>query len=143
MANLTFDKHVSGFLNFTYQDAIGKNLITNLRRHVPGVAKVKGNAGVLVRVAELFNVNLVANWVGKRQVPLTDPYGPVDGYVLANLVFTTEKFFDRRVYASINIHNLFNTRFLDPGFRSADGLLYSTVLEQPGINGLFKIGVHL
>jgi outer membrane cobalamin receptor len=143
MANLTFDKHVSGFLNFTYQDAIGKNLITNIRRHVPGVAKVKGNAGVLVRVAELFNVNLVANWVGKRQVPLTDPYGPVDGYVLANLVFSTEKFFDRRVYASINIHNLFNTRFLDPGFRSADGLLYSTVLEQPGINGLFKIGVHL
>ena len=143
MANLTFDNHVSGFINFTYQDAIGKNLITNIRRHVPGVAKVKGNAGVLIRVAELFNVNLVANWVGKRQVPLTDPYGPVDGYVLANLVFSTEKFFDRRVYASINIHNLFNTSFLDPGFRSADGLLYSTVLEQPGINGLFKIGVHL
>jgi outer membrane receptor protein involved in Fe transport len=143
MVNLSFDNNFSGFLNFTYQDAIGKNLITQLRRHVPGVAKVKGNAGVTLHVTDLFNVNLIGNWVGKRQVPLTDPYGPVDGYFLANLTFSTERFFDRRVNASINIRNLFNTSFLDPGFRSADGILYSTVLEQPGINGLFKIGVHL
>jgi iron complex outermembrane receptor protein len=143
MLNLSFDNNLSGFLNFTYQDAIGKNLITQLRRHVPGVAKVKGNAGVTLHVPDLFSVNLIGNWVGKRQVPLTDPYGPVDGYFLANLTFSTERFFDRRVNASINIRNLFNTSFLDPGFRSADGILYSTVLEQPGINGLFKIGVHL
>ena len=29
----------------------------------------------------------------------------------------------------------------DTGFRTGDGLVYSTVLEQPGINGLFKVGV--
>ena len=74
---------------------------------------------------------------------MTDPYGPVDGYILTNLVISTEKLFDKRVSASINIRNLFNVNYLDPGFRSADGFIYSTVLEQPGINGLFKIGVNL
>jgi hypothetical protein len=38
---------------------------------------------------------------------------------------------------------VFDAKWLDPGFRTADGLLFSTVLEQPGINGLFKIGIKL
>src|SRR5258705_6459771 len=106
-------------MNFTYQDAIGKNLVTNLVRHVPDVAKAKGNAGITLHLADLFTVNLIGNLVGKRQVPRTDPYGPVDGYFLTNLVISTEKLFDKRLNASINIRNLFNTSYLDPGFRSA------------------------
>lgn len=143
MANASFSTKCSGFLNFTYQDAIGKNLITHLERHVPGIAKVKGNGGVSLHVADLFSVNVIGNWVGKRQVPITDPYGPVKGYFLTNLVFSTEKLFNNRVDASISIRNVFGVNYLDPGFRSADGFLYSTVLEQPGVNGLFKVGVHL
>ena len=87
--------------------------------------------------------DLIENWVGKREVPSTDPYGPVKGYFLTNLTLTTQKLFDKRINASISIRNLFGTNYLDPGIRSADGYIYSTVLEQPGINGLFKIGVNL
>ena len=136
-------KSISGFLNFTYQDSKGENLITHNKRNVPGIAKIKGNAGITMHIDDLFTVSLSGNWVGTREVPGTDPYGPVDGYFLTNLVVSTAKLFNTGVTASFNIHNLFNAKWLDPGFRTADGFLYSTVLEQPGINGLFKIGINL
>jgi outer membrane receptor protein involved in Fe transport len=88
-------------------------------------------------------VTLSGNWVGQRPVPRTDPYGPVKGYFLTNCAITTKKLFKDRITASVNVHNLFNVKWLDPGFRTADGFLYSTVLEQPGTNGLFKIGISL
>jgi len=139
----SFTRSVSGFFNFTYQDSKGKNLITGNSRGVPGVAKVKANAGIDLKVKDLFTLDLTGNWVGKRQVPSTDPYGPVDGYFLANCALSTERFFSNRISVSLAVRNLFNAKYLDPGFRSADGMIYSTVLEQPRINGLFKICLHL
>jgi len=139
--NLSLSTNVLGFLNFTFQDATGKNLVSHVSGDVPGVARVKGNAGLTLHVSELFNVTVSENWVGQRQSPRTDPYGPVKGYALTNCAVSTTKLFNNRISAAFEVHNLFNTKWLDPGFRTADGLLYSTVLEQPGINGLFKVGV--
>ena len=134
---------ISGFLNFTYQDAQGKNYITNYSGNIPAVARIKGNAGVTMHVDNLFVVDLIGNYVGKRYSPRTDPYGPVAGYFLMNCVISTGKLFNKGITASLNVRNIFNTKWLDPGFRTADGFLYSTVLEQPGINGQFKIGISL
>ncbi|MCP9750079.1 TonB-dependent siderophore receptor [Ferruginibacter sp. HRS2-29] len=130
------------FVNLTYQDARGKNLLTGLSRQSSGVARIKGNAGITVTVGELFDITLIGNWIGKRNVPRTDPYGPVDGYFLANCVLSTKELFNKGITASINVRNIFNSTWHDPGFRTADGYLYSTVLEQPGINGMFKIGIR-
>jgi outer membrane receptor protein involved in Fe transport len=94
-------------------------------------------------VKELFTVAITNNWVGKRQVQGTNPYGPVDGYFLTNCTLNTERVFKNRISAGITVRNLFNVKYLDPGFRSADGFIYSTVLEQPGINALLKISVNL
>jgi len=47
------------------------------------------------------------------------------------------------ISASLNIRNLFNQTYLDPGIRAADGGQYGTVHEQPGINGLFKISISV
>lgn len=141
--DMAFSQVFSGFFNFTYQDAIGKNLVTGVSRTVPGVARLKANLGIDIHVKDLFTFNFTNNWIGKREVPSTDPHGPVDGYLLTNCTFSTEKFFKNRVSASFTVRNLFNVTYLDPGFRSADGFLYSTVLEQPGINGLFKICLNL
>lgn len=143
MANLSFASNISGFVNFTYQDATGENLITNVKRYVPNIAKVKGSGGVSANVQDLFNVNVIGNWIGKRRAPFTDPYGPVKGFFLTNVVISVPKVFDKRVSASLNVRNVFNVNYLDPGFRAADGQTYSTVLEQPGVNGLLKIGITL
>jgi outer membrane receptor for ferrienterochelin and colicins len=143
IADFILAKDVSAFANFTYQDALGQNLITHVKRHVPGIATVKGNAGFTFHVEEVLIVSLSGNWIGTRQVPMTDPYGPVKGYFLANCVISTERLFKSNITASINIHNILNTKWLDPGFRTADGYVYSTVLEQPGTSGLFKIGITL
>ena len=133
----------SAFANFTFQDAMGKNLTTGEYDRVAGVARVKGNAGVTAYATDVFNVTLSGNWVGQRNSPRTDPYGPVPGYFLTNFILSTGRIFDKRISASVAIRNLFNTHWLDPGFRTADGLLYSTVLEQPGRNATFKIGITL
>ncbi len=143
IAEIGLTKNISGFMNFTCQDGQGKNLITMYEGAIPGVAKFKGNAGITVKTANLFIFNASGNWVGTRTSPRTDPYGPVAGYFLANASISTQPLFKQKITASITVHNLLNTKWLDPGFRTADGLLYSTVLEQPGINGLFKIGISL
>jgi outer membrane receptor for ferrienterochelin and colicins len=139
--DVVLSKGVSGFANFTYQNGISKNAITGVKRGTAGIAEVKGNAGIELLVDELLKVSIIENWVGQREVPRTDPYGPVGGYFVTNCVISTQKLLNQKIYASINIRNLFNRTYLDPGFRSADGILYPTVLEQPGRNILFKISV--
>ncbi len=139
--DIIFTKYFSSFLNFTYQE--GKQNNGMIESNIPNIAKVKGNLGVSIKLVKLLNISLIANWVGARSVPETNPLGKVDGYFLTNLVISTKKLFDNRVSASLNIRNLFNQTYLDPGIRSADGNLFSTALEQPGINGLFKISLIL
>lgn len=135
------EKNISAFFNFTYQHTWGKNLITNNSGKLPGVAGVKGNAGFTFHFSNNILLTLTGNWVGERRVPRTDPYGPVKGYFLTNCFLSARNLMGRKITLSLNIHNIFDTKWLDPGFRTADGLLYSTVLEQPGVNGLFKIGI--
>lgn len=141
--NMLMGKDISAFLNFTYQHTWGKNLVTGNSGELPGVAKVKGNAGITMHLQNLFILSVTGNWVGSRRSPRTDPYGPVNGYFLTNACMSTRELFKARITASLSVHNIFNTRWLDPGFRTADGFLYSTVLEQPGITGLFKIAINL
>lgn len=134
-------KPFSAFLNFTYQE--GKQNNGTLETNIPNIAGVKGNIGFSAYLAEFLNISLIANWVGDRSVPATNPIGKVDGYFIANLVISTKKLFNNHVSASLNIRNLFDQTYLDPGIRAADGTLYGTVHEQLGINVLFKISVTL
>ena len=144
IVDMAFTKTISSFVNFTYQHAWGKNLVSGASGKLPDVATVKGNVGLTLHADDdLFTISIIGNWVGQRTSPKTDPFGPVKGYFLTNCTISTKKIYKDKITASVNIHNLFNTKWLDPGFRTADGLLYSTVLEQPGINGLFKIGISL
>lgn len=141
--DMIFSKNISGFLNFTYQDTKGENLITLLQRSETGIARIKGNAGITMHVQDLFTVSVSGNMIGARPSPFTDPYGPVAGYFLTNCIISTGKLFNKGITVSFDVHNIFNVQWLDPGFRTADGSLYSTVLEQPGRTGLFKIAIEL
>jgi outer membrane receptor for ferrienterochelin and colicins len=138
---------VSSFANFTYQ-AGEQNDTSGAEFSIPNLPELKANAGITYSVADYFTVTLIGNWVGERKLPLSNAYGAthgfmLDGYTTGNLVLTTRKFYQNRVSASINIQNAFNTKYLDPGIRTADGGLYSTVMEQPGRWMLFKIKVNL
>jgi outer membrane receptor for ferrienterochelin and colicins len=136
-------KNTTGFANFTFQDALSKNLVNGNSAQTPGVARFKANAGFTFGLDDILTLTLSGNYVGNRPSPRTSPYGPVKGYCLANFNITSKPVFKDRVTAGIAIRNLLNTKWLDPGFRTADGALYATVLEQPGITGLFKICVSL
>ena len=106
------------------------------------IAKVKGNAGVSMHIADLFTISIIENIVGPRSVYSSNPLGEVDGYFTTNLVFSTHKLFNDRMSASINIRNLTNQTYFDPGWIPNTNLC-GTVHEQMGINGLFKITVSI
>lgn len=140
--DISFSKRIKVFANFTLQqgEQTAKHFSQNdTTFDIPNIAAAKGNVGLTIYAAELFNVSLIGNWVGKRNVLGSNPHGPVDGYFITNAAINTHRFFNDHVYVSLTVKNLFGVKYLDPGIRAADGLLYSTVLEQPGITGIFKI----
>ena len=141
ITEMVFNNNISGFANFTYMDTWGKNLQTGVTNKLPAIAKFKGNFGLTANVEDFFTISFSGNWVGERPVQRTNPYGPVKGYLLGNCFISTSKILNEKITASIGIRNLFDVKWLDPGFRTADGLLYATVLEQPGINATFKVGI--
>ncbi len=141
--DFSLSKNFTGFANFTYQDGTSKNLVTGASATTPAVPVFKANAGLTALLADMFSCNLTGNWVGARKVQRTNPNGPVPDYLLVNATISTRPLLKERISASIAVHNIFNTKWLDPGFRTADGNIYATVLEQPGINGLLKICLYL
>ena len=141
ISEMAFAKNINGFINLTYMDTWGKNLVTGNSSKLPTIPKFKGNIGLTANIEDFFTVSFSGNWVGERPVQRTNPYGPVKGYFLGNVFLSTNRLFKQRITASLAVHNLFDVKWLDPGFRTADGLVYATVLEQPGINALFKVGI--
>lgn len=138
----------SCFINYTYQHGRQTDLKTSSTFDIPNLPNYKGNVGITYRGKTLFTLTIIENWIGERLLPQSNPYGAdkgykMDGYFLTNVVLTTKQFFNNRVSASVKVNNVFNVHYLEPGMRTADGKLYSTVLEQPGINGLFKISVNI
>jgi outer membrane receptor for ferrienterochelin and colicins len=143
-----FTPQFSSFFNYTFQHGTQKDTKANSTFDIPNLPEMKANAGITYALADYLTVSAIANWVGERVLPHSNPYGigrgyVMDGYFLGNLVLTTRKFLSNRISASINVQNVFNSSYLDPGIRTADGALYSTVLEQPGRTLLFKITVNL
>jgi len=143
-----FSNLFSGFLNFTYQRGKETDLGTGSTFSIPNLPNYKGNIGITWQIKELFTVTAIGNWIGERRLPHSNPYGAdkayrMDGYFLTNVVLSTKKFFKSRVSASLNIKNVFDVHYLEPGMRTADGVLYATVMEQPGRNVLFKVSVNL
>ena len=142
--DLSVSKTFSGFFNVTWQDAEGENLITNVKRSVSAIAKIKGNAGITAHLPDdLLSISILGNYVGERPSPMTDPNGPVAGYFLTNCTINTGKILHSGVSAGFEIRNVFNTTWYDPGFRTADGLVFSTLLEQPGRTFIIKASIDL
>jgi outer membrane receptor for ferrienterochelin and colicins len=140
--DVSFSRKVTGFVNFTLQH--GEQTARRFSQNdttfeMPNIAAMKGNIGLTVDAAKLFKISMIGNWVGERHVLGTNSHGPVDGYFITNAAITTHKFFKDHIYITMTVKNLFGVKYLDPGIRAADGLLYSTVLEQPGMTGIFKI----
>ncbi|MEJ0104831.1 MAG: TonB-dependent receptor [Bacteroidota bacterium] len=67
--DMVLGKNITSFVNFTFQEGRGKNLITGISGKVPGVAKLKANAGITCHIADLFTTSLTGNYVGRRSVP--------------------------------------------------------------------------
>jgi outer membrane cobalamin receptor len=143
--DVNLSRALSGFANITWQDARGESIVTHASGPLPGVAAIKGNAGMMLDLHDSpFKISLSGNYVGNRPLPIADPYGrSVSGYFLTNCAITTRKLRNTGLTAGFEIHNIFNVQWLDPGFLTADGNLYPTVLEQPGRTVIVKLNLDL
>jgi len=122
-----FTNLFSGFLNFKSQKGKETDLGTHRSFSIPILPIYKGNIGITFPVGELFTVTAIGNWIGQRQLPRSNPYGAdkgyrMDGYFLTHLVLSTKKLFKSRVSASVNVKNVFNLNYLEPGMRTAVNL---------------------
>jgi outer membrane receptor protein involved in Fe transport len=143
--DVNLSRSFSGFANITLQDAKGENVATHTSGPIPGVAPIKGNAGITLLPRDApFKISLSGNYIGNRPLPVHDRYGSkLSGYFLTNCTINTRKLLNTGLTAGFEVRNLFNVTWLDPGFLTADGDLYPTVLEQPGRTFIFKLSLDL
>jgi outer membrane receptor protein involved in Fe transport len=130
-AKMDFSKNANGFANFSYQHAEQTDL--GQTYSIPNIASFKANAGIHLHIKQMFSIDIIENWVGKRELISSNPLGELPSYFVTNLSLTSNRLYNNLLSFNIRIDNVFNKKYLDPGIRSADGKgLYSTVHEQPG-----------
>jgi iron complex outermembrane receptor protein len=140
LVNYNLGKRLKFYANFSYQEAVRNEGKGNIP--MPNIARFKGNLGTTVNFPAMMSISLNCNWVGTRSVPASNPLGKAPGYFVANLTVSSKRFFKERVGVDLIIKNLFNAVYFDPGIRSGDGNRFATLHEQPGINGLLKLGLY-
>lgn len=142
ISNFVVGGGIEGFANLSLQTGHQNDGGGNY--DVPNVAKFRSNLGLIASVGDFARLSLTGNWVGDRSVAMTNPLGKVGGYKTAHLGLRTTKRLHDHFSINVTINNLFDTQFLDPGIRSAEGHGYNaTVHEQPGRHSLLTISYSL
>ncbi len=106
---------------------------------IPNISNWKWNAGVDFRAFKFLNLNMMVNSVSKRSTTYTNPLREVDGYLIAN--FTANIQVTQSLNFTLQVRNIFDTEYYDPGVRSANVTKYLTTIEQPGRVIYLKIDV--
>ncbi len=123
---------MSLFANYTFTDPWNEQL--NVR--VADIASHHVNAGVNAPLGGRIDLDLRANYVGQRKtgpgtdVP-TNPRSEIGGAVVANLALRIRGVLPR-TDLQIAIDNVANKFYFDPGIRSANGVINTSAVPQPG-----------
>lgn len=125
--------------NYSYQDARQNNgdgyfTVANIARH-------KANLGIDWSLGNGYHLHWMTNWVGRRKTVATNPLDSVPSYAASHLALQTGSFLDGHLNVHLRVNNVFNERYVDPGHRSANGIQYSPVSEQPGRHVLVQLRV--
>ncbi|MCL3781496.1 TonB-dependent receptor [Prolixibacteraceae bacterium JC049] len=141
-AKLDLSENIDAFANFCYQHAEQTDLDHTYT--IPNIADFKANAGIHFHVTQVFSIDIIQNWIGKRKVISSNPLGELPGYFTTNLSLTSNRFCNDMLSFNFRVDNVFNKEYFDPGIRSADGKgLYSTVHEQPGRSVYLSLMINL
>ena len=134
--DVVVSRWIKGFANYTFQHTWDPDRSMKL----PYLATHKGTLGVTVFPVDHLTLNIRTNLVGSRSTALTDPLKSVDGYWQVNISMRVFDIGIKGLSATLNLYNIFNKLYYDPGIRSATGTYYPMEHPQPGfgLNGFLE-----
>lgn len=103
------------------------------------------NGGVSATYFRKLNINLRANYVGERltgaNTTISDnPYNHIDPYFILNGAISYSTY--KGITIQLNVNNIFDTKYFDPGVRSADGSYYAARSPQFERNLMLKLFIN-
>ncbi|MCB9195150.1 MAG: TonB-dependent receptor [Flavobacteriales bacterium] len=140
-ANFKINDQLEGYINYNFNSSEQFKVIDNISMH-------KVNIGITYVVAEMINIDLRANIVGKTKAPITnryfypkttesiaavgydyvtasDPNGYLEGFTVLNLNISTKNILASKKYSltpNLLIKNLLNKQYVQLGRQSGDGV---------------------
>ncbi len=131
----------SFYVNYTFTSPFSVEENGNLIR-IGDIAAHKANAGLNYMPIKNLNLNLRANYVGKRLTGKnttisSNPNDFVEPYYILNGA-VSYRFF-RHFTLQFNALNILNLQYYDPGVRSADGVYYASLTPQYPFNYSIKL----
>jgi len=133
---------LSLFANYTFTQPWNETLDVR----VADIASHHVNAGVNAPLGSRIDLDLRANYVGRRKTgPGTDvpsnPRSEIGGAVVANLALKIRDVLPR-TDLQIDVDNLTNKFYLDPGIRQASGVVNTSAVPQPGRTLYVRLGTR-
>lgn len=113
----------------------------NYEIDIPNISNWKWNVGLNYHVFKYLNLNLMVNNVGKRSTTYTNPLRSVDGYTVAN--FTAVVFLSPKINFTLQVRNILDKQYVDPGSRTANYKRHSTTIEQQGRTVFAKLVIRM
>jgi len=124
--------YYTGYLNYTFSNPYSIQ-DDNTKIRIGDIASHRANFGVSATYFKKLNISLRTNFVGKRLTGAntTISSNPVN-QVEANLIFNGAISYNvyKGISLQISVNNILNTKYFDPGVRSANGGYYSSLLPQ-------------
>ena len=145
-ATLSYEyKTFNLWANYTYLNPKGfkensnENTYEYLR--ISDIPSSSVNVGLNLAATKKLNINLRANYVGKRKtgvqtVGSLSPLDQIDAYFTAHTNVNYELF--ERLKIGMLINNIFNQKYYHPGVRTADGVIHSSKSLQNARSIMFR-----
>lgn len=128
--DLLLDDRLHFMTNYSYQEAEQDN--GEGYTHIGNAPRHKANVAFDWDIYQGYHLHLMNNWVGRRTTVETNPVDEVSSYVVSHIALQTPDYFNGQLNFNLRVNNIFDREYVDPGHRSANGIQYSTVSEQPG-----------
>ena len=109
---------------------------------IPVIAPHKANIGFTYYLLKKLSIHLGVNYVDVRRNIATNPIRSTEGYVMGKLNIRWEDLFYDGLFFQVQIYNLSNTQYFDPGARAATGQQFATQLPLERRNIWFTVGYN-
>lgn len=107
---------------------------------IPVIAPHKANIGFTYYLLPKLSFHFGLNYMDVRRNPSTNPVKIANSYVMGKLNIRWEDFLYEGLFVQMQVYNLANEQYFDPGFRNGNGQAVPTLLPLERRNIWFTVG---